>query len=86
LKLITIISRERSRVSLLNSAEASEIATAAFIDKRSMIGDNCIIKPGAKIVNSVLGNGVTVEEKAVIENSVIWPHARISAYAELSER
>jgi len=61
----------------------AEIATAASIDKRSVIGEGCIIKPNAHIINSVLGPGVHVEEKAVIENSVLWGHTRISANAEL---
>lgn len=61
----------------------SDIATAAVIDSRSVIGDGCVIKPGARILNSVLGPGVHVEEKAVIEDSVIWAHTRISTAAEI---
>ena len=56
----------------------SDIATAAFIDKASVIGEGCVIKPGVRIVNSAIGPGVHVEEKAVIEYSVIWAHTRIS--------
>lgn len=63
----------------------ADIATAASIDKTSVIGEGCVIKPNARIVNSVLGAGVHVEEKAVIENSVIWPHARISSFTEINE-
>jgi NDP-sugar pyrophosphorylase family protein len=58
-------------------------ATAAEIDEISIIGDDCQIKPGAQIVNSVLGQGCFVEEKARVENSVIWPHTRISTTAEV---
>jgi len=36
-------------------------------------------------LNSVLGPGVHVEEKAVIENSVIWAHTRISSFAEVRD-
>ena len=32
----------------------------------------------------MLGEGVHVEEKARVENSVIWPHTRIGAGAQLS--
>ncbi|CAN5453054.1 hypothetical protein BH20ACI1_BH20ACI1_10050 [soil metagenome] len=63
----------------------SEIATAAFIDKNSVIGANCIIKPNAKIINSVIGEGVHIEEKAIIENSVIWAHTRIAGSAEIKD-
>lgn len=61
-----------------------ERATTTFIDKNSVIGPECVIKPNVTITNSVLGRGVLVEERAVIENSVIWPHARISHSAEVS--
>lgn len=60
-----------------------EAATAANVDKTSIIGADCVIKPNAKIINSVLGQGVHVEEKAVIENSVIWSHTRISNSAKI---
>ncbi len=63
----------------------AEIATAAFIDKNSVIGDNCTIKPNAKVINSVIGEGVHIEEKAIIENSVIWAHTRISSSAEIKD-
>ena len=58
-------------------------ATAAEIDELSMIGDDCQIKPGAQIINSVLGQGCFVEERARVENSVIWPHTRIGAAAQV---
>ena len=47
------------------------------IDKTSVLGKDCVIKSGVKIVNSVIGQGVHLEEKAVVENSVIWPHTRV---------
>ncbi len=59
-------------------------ATAAEIDSLSMIADDCTVKPGAQIINSVLGQGCYVEEKARIENSIIWPHTRIGAGAQVS--
>jgi mannose-1-phosphate guanylyltransferase len=61
-----------------------ELATVAEIDDLSLIGDDSTIKPGAQIINSVLGEGVHVEEKARIENSVVWPHTRVGAGAHLS--
>jgi NDP-sugar pyrophosphorylase family protein len=59
-------------------------ATAAEIDELSMIGNECQIKPGAQIINSVLGQGCFVEERARVENSVIWPHTRIGTAAEVT--
>ncbi len=60
-----------------------ELATAALVDKTSIIGENCVIKPNARIVNSVIGEGVHVEEKATIENSVVWAHTRVSSHAAI---
>jgi len=61
-----------------------DAATVAEIDELSMIGDDCQIKPGAQIINSVLGQGCFVEERARVENSVIWPHTRIGTTAQLN--
>jgi mannose-1-phosphate guanylyltransferase len=61
----------------------SDVATTAEIDKVSVIGEGCVIKPHARISNSVLGPGVHVDEKASIVDSVIWAHTRISTAAEI---
>ena len=63
----------------------SDIATHAEIDELSLIADGCTVKPGAQIINSVLGEGVHVEEKAQIVNSVVWPHTRVGAGAQVSD-
>ncbi|MGH9943525.1 MAG: sugar phosphate nucleotidyltransferase [Pyrinomonadaceae bacterium] len=60
-----------------------DAATAAEIDDISLVADDCIVKPGAQIINSVLGQGVYVDERARIENSVIWSHTRVSAGAQI---
>lgn len=60
-----------------------DAATHAEIDELSIIADGCTVKPGAQIINSVLGEGVHVEEKARIENSVVWPHTRVGAGAQI---
>lgn len=60
-----------------------EKATAAFVDKNSIVGEGCVIKPNSRVVNSILGPGVHVEEKAVIENSVIWSNTRVSAFSSV---
>jgi NDP-sugar pyrophosphorylase family protein len=69
----------------IDRGASSDIATAASVDKASVIGQGCVIKPGARVVRSAIGPGVHIEEKAVIEDSVIWPHARISAAAEIRD-
>ena len=64
------------------SADEIETSPTAFIDSSSVLAEGCIVKPNARITNSVLGAGVHVEERAVIENSVIWPYSRVSTFAE----
>ena len=49
----------------------------------TVIGEGCVIKPGARITNSVIGPGVQIEEKAIVEDSVLWAHSRISTAAEI---
>ncbi|MDQ3817817.1 MAG: NDP-sugar synthase [Acidobacteriota bacterium] len=61
-----------------------DAATVAEIDELSMVGNDCTIKPGAQVINSVLGEGCYIEEKARIENSVIWAHTRVGAGAHVS--
>jgi NDP-sugar pyrophosphorylase family protein len=67
----------------IEKAENSEISHTSNIDKFSVIGKDCVIKPNARITNSVIGEGVHIEEKAIIENSVIWAHTRINSAAEI---
>ena len=62
-----------------------DTSPTALIDEVSIIGEDCVIKPNARITNSVLGPGVHIEEKAVINGSVIWAHTRISTFAEVTD-
>ena len=56
----------------------------AEIDDLSLVGADCVVKPGAQIVNSVLSEGCHVEEKASVVNSVVWQHTRIAAGAHVA--
>lgn len=69
----------------LDRDEEFEQATSTFIDDKSIIGKDCIIKPNVKIINSVLGQGVHIEEKSTIENSIIWSHSRVSNSAKIKD-
>ncbi|MGH9949064.1 MAG: sugar phosphate nucleotidyltransferase [Pyrinomonadaceae bacterium] len=69
----------------IDRSQHSDVATAATIDRVSVLGEGCVIKPGARVLNSVLGPGVHVEEKAIIENSVVWAHTRVSTFAEIRD-
>jgi mannose-1-phosphate guanylyltransferase len=67
----------------IEKSSNADIATAAIVDKTSIVGSDCVIKPNARIINSILGTGVHVEERAVIENSVVWAHTRVSNSTEI---
>ncbi len=67
----------------LENGNDYERATSAFIDEKSVIDDDCVIKSNAKIINSVLGKGVQIEESAIVENSVVWARTRISSSARI---
>ena len=69
----------------IDRSARSDVATAAVVDRVSVLGEGCVVKPNARILNSVLGPGVHVEEKAIIENSVVWAHTRISSFAEVRD-
>ena len=59
-------------------------ATHSDIDELSIVADDCTIKPGVEIINSVLGKGCYIEERARIENSVIWAHTRVGTAAQIN--
>ncbi|HWS53085.1 MAG TPA: NDP-sugar synthase [Pyrinomonadaceae bacterium] len=63
---------------------AFDAATHAEIDELSLVADGCVVKPGAQVVNSVLGPGVHLEERARVEDSVVWAHTRVGAGASLA--
>jgi len=73
----------RIKSSKTEKSADSDIATTAVVDKNSIIDKDCVIKPNARVTNSVIGQGVHIEEKAVVENSVIWAHTRISSAASI---
>lgn len=68
----------------IDRSGSSDIATAAIVDSTSAVAAGCVIKPNVQVKNSVIGPGVHIEEKAVIENSVVWAHTRIAAGAEIN--
>jgi NDP-sugar pyrophosphorylase family protein len=74
-----------TRFHLKDRRGSFDSATHSEIDDLSIIADDCTIKPGVEIVNSVLGKGCYVEESARIENSVIWSHTRVGAAARVTD-
>jgi NDP-sugar pyrophosphorylase family protein len=78
-----LLAERVGRIHIKNRRGDFDEATIAEIDDISMIGDGCTLKPGAQIINSVLGPGCYVDEKARVENCVVWAHTRISAGAQV---
>jgi NDP-sugar pyrophosphorylase family protein len=78
-----LLNNRVARMRLKNRRGDFDVETIAEIDELSMIGDDCTIKPGAEIINSVLGQGCYIEEKARVADSIIWPHTRIGAGAQV---
>lgn len=60
-------------------------ATSAEIDSLSYLGNGCVIKPGSKILNSIIGENVLVEENVIIENSVIWKDTVVNSSVKISD-
>lgn len=65
-----------------NTAPADGMEVAQ-IDQLSFIDPTSTVKPGAEIVNSVIGPNCFIEERAHIENSVLLAGVRVGKAAEI---
>ncbi|MFN3395388.1 MAG: bifunctional UDP-N-acetylglucosamine diphosphorylase/glucosamine-1-phosphate N-acetyltransferase GlmU [Thermodesulfovibrionales bacterium] len=54
-----------------------------FIEGRSVIGRGCIIYPNTRLVDTIVGDGVTIKDSTLIENSIIKDDAVIGPFAHL---
>jgi len=81
---LDLLANRVTRIHIKNRRGTFDSATHAEIDELSMVADECTIKPGAQIINSVVGRGCYIEERARIENSVIWSHTRVGTLAQVS--
>jgi NDP-sugar pyrophosphorylase family protein len=80
-----LLANRVTRIHIKERLAEFEAATTAEVDNLSMIASDCVVKPGAQIINSVLGPGCYLEERARVENSVIWAHTRIGTGAEITD-
>ena len=78
------------------SAEASVgrdtvIYQNVSIEGRTVIGENCVIRPGVRIVNSTIGDGVEIKDNSFITDSAVGsgcsvgPMAHLRGHAEMIE-
>ena len=65
----------------IDQAENGEPGFA--VDQLSRIDAGCTIKPGAEIINSVIGPGCFIEERAQIRDSVLLTGVRVGKAAEI---
>lgn len=65
--------------------EGAKIDFASEIEGGAIIGKNCRIDAGTKVVNSVIGDDTAVAEGAVIIDSVLWDGVSIGRGARLQE-
>src|SRR5437773_3927364 len=63
-----LLANRVSRIHMKDRRGDFDSATHSEMDELSIIADDCTIKPGVVIINSVLGKGCYIEESARIEN------------------
>ncbi len=54
-----------------------------YIEGNTTIGNNCIILPGARITDSMIGNNVVIKDYTVIESSTISDKAAVGPFAHV---
>lgn len=54
-----------------------------FIEGNSVIGERCVIGPNVRIVDSLVGNNVTIRENVIIEGSKIGDNCEVGPFAYL---
>jgi bifunctional UDP-N-acetylglucosamine pyrophosphorylase/glucosamine-1-phosphate N-acetyltransferase len=54
-----------------------------YIEGRTSIGKNCVIYPGARLYDSVIGNNVVIKDNTLIEESRVAEGATIGPFAHL---
>ncbi|HEU4712216.1 MAG TPA: bifunctional UDP-N-acetylglucosamine diphosphorylase/glucosamine-1-phosphate N-acetyltransferase GlmU [Pyrinomonadaceae bacterium] len=53
------------------------------IEGKTVIGDDCVIRSGARITNSRLGNNVTVKDHSIVVDSEVGDNCSIGPFAHL---
>lgn len=70
----------------MKSATAGAMGSAPTgVDSTSEIDSSCTIKPGAEVINSVIGPNCFIEERARIENTVLMAGVRVGRAAEIRD-
>ncbi len=54
-----------------------------WVEGASVIGEDCVIRPGAHLIEVRMGNGVTIKDGCVIQSSEIGNGAQVGPFAHL---
>jgi len=83
-KGVTFINPETSVVhSSVSIGRDSVIHPNTYLEGKTSIGEECVIYQGTRICDSLLGNGVTVKDSTLIEESRVASGAVIGPFAHL---
>ena len=83
-KGVTFIDPDTSFVHpLVSIGKDTIIYPNTYLEGSTKIGNNCIVNPGARIINSILGAGVIIKDNTVIEESRIGGGTVIGPFAHL---
>jgi bifunctional UDP-N-acetylglucosamine pyrophosphorylase/glucosamine-1-phosphate N-acetyltransferase len=81
---VTFINLETSIVhSSVSIGRDSVIYPNTYLEGETSIGEECVIYQGTRIVGSTLGNGVTVKDSSLIEESKVGGGAVIGPFAHI---
>ena len=65
--------------SIMHRGKGTEIADDVEVSGTVMIDNNCRIGRGTRLTNSIIGDGVVIEEDAEIRDSIIWANSEIKS-------
>lgn len=81
---VTLLDPELTYIeSFVSIGRDTVIYPNVYLQGRTAIGENCVIEPAVKIVDSVLGNGVLVKMGCVINQSRVGAGVDIGPFAHL---
>uniref|UniRef100_A0A8C4QJV1 Translation initiation factor eIF2B subunit gamma n=1 Tax=Eptatretus burgeri TaxID=7764 RepID=A0A8C4QJV1_EPTBU len=75
---------EKSQVSLFGKEIHTQVEERTSV-KRSVVGDNCVVRPRSKITSSIVMHRVTIGEGCNIQGSVLCEGAVLGAGVELKD-
>jgi bifunctional UDP-N-acetylglucosamine pyrophosphorylase / glucosamine-1-phosphate N-acetyltransferase len=59
------------------------ISQNVTVEGKTVIGDSCMIRPGVRIVNSTIGNGVEIKDNSFITDSIVGDGCAVGPMAHL---